>query len=637
MAITASSTPPSQTIIKHQQQVQQHLPFADTQDFDATSNGLIAPLDPNPITDERGNVVWNSEAYNFIQGDAPTSANPSLWRQSTLNCKGGLFLVTEGIYQVRGLDLSNTTFVEGNEGIIVIDTLTCKETAKAALDLYRSKRGNRPIKAVIYTHSHVDHFGGVGGMITQNEVDTGKVKLLAPEGFLEHAISENVYAGTAMSRRAGYMYAAAVPKGPKGQIGSGLGQTTSTGTITLIAPNDTIRRTGETRKIDGVDIVFQMAPGTEAPSEMLLYFPQRKALCAAEDATHTFHNVLTLRGAEVRDPRAWSHYLTETINLFGQRTDVVFASHHWPTWGRENILSFLTTQRDMFAYLHDQTLRMINLGLTSTEIAEQLVIPPALEQTWSSRGYYGSVSHNAKAVYQRYIGWFDGNPAKLWERPPVETAKRYVNLAGGVKQIIQNGRTAYEQGDYRWAAEVLNHAVFADPNSTEARNLLSETYEQLGYGAENGTWRNFYLSGAYELREGNFGTPTKPSPDIISQLEPEMVFDCLAITVNGPRAWNTNFSMQVVLTDQPPIRYLVWLSNGALVYHKTEDPVTAEVTLTATRKALPSLVLFNLNPAKIQAAGVSIDGNPSALTTLAGLLEQGNPSFNIVTPRALTV
>jgi alkyl sulfatase BDS1-like metallo-beta-lactamase superfamily hydrolase len=377
------------------------LPFSDSGDVEDADRGFIAALDPAVVRSSDGRVVWDNDSYGFLQGDAPTSVHPSLWRQSKLVARQGLYEVVEGIYQVRGLDLSNITFVEGDTGVIVIDPLISTETAAAALALYREHRGDREVVAVIHTHSHVDHFGGVFGVTTAEDAASGRVQIIAPEGFVEHAVSENVYAGTAMSRRAGYMYGAALDRGPQGQVGAGLGQTTSSGEVGMIVPTHTIRTTGETHTVDGVDIEFQMAPGTEAPSEMHFYFPRYRALCMAENATHTLHNLLTLRGALVRDPHVWSRYLTEAIDTFADRADVVFASHHWPTWTRERITEFLGIQRDLYAYLHDQTLRLINQGYQGAEIAEMLQLPPALKSAWSTHGYYGSVSHNVKAIYQR--------------------------------------------------------------------------------------------------------------------------------------------------------------------------------------------------------------------------------------------
>jgi alkyl sulfatase BDS1-like metallo-beta-lactamase superfamily hydrolase len=629
----ADPKPASDTIKAQQKQVLEELPFDDTEDFSNAQKGFVDRVNPNHVEKPDGTVVWDNDTYSFLNTEsAAETTNPSLWRQSQLSAIDGLFQVTEGIYQIRGLDLSNTSIIEGREGIIVIDPLTSLETAQAAYDLYKKHRPGKPVKAIIYTHGHVDHFGGVKGFVSQDEVDTGAVKVFAPEGFLEHAISENVYTGTAMARRAAYMYGAVLDRAENGQIGAGLGQTVSTGTVTLINPTDIISKTGHVEVVDGIKMVFQMAPNTEAPAEMLIFFPDRGALCAAEDATHTFHNVLTLRGALVRDPHAWAQVLTETIDLFGGRTKVVFASHHWPTWGYDKVLQFLTSQRDLYAYIHDQTLRLINKGYTGPEIAEQLTLPPALEKTWSARGYYGSVSHNVKAVYQRYCGWFDGNPAHLWEHIPTERAARYVKLAGGLDAIVAAGKTALEEGDFRWAAEVLNHAVYAHPRHKEAKYLLADTYEQLGYGAENGTWRNFFISGATELRTGKFGTPTQSgSADVLQQLTPGMLFDALAIKINGPAAWDEKITVKVVLTDGP--RYRLWLSNGALIYTIVGEDATADVTLTTETKKLPLIVITGLEPKKMAEAGIDVSGDTGALDRLAALLDPGDPSFNIVTPR----
>jgi alkyl sulfatase BDS1-like metallo-beta-lactamase superfamily hydrolase len=423
---------PTESIESAHRTLRETLPMSDTTDFEDADRGFMASLEPGEVRAADGRVVWESDTYAFLDGDAPVSVNPSLWRQSMLAAKQGLYEVVEGIYQVRGLDLSNLTVVEGDTGVIVIDPLISTETAAAALALYRKHRGDKPVVAVIYTHSHVDHFGGVFGVASQSDVDSGRIQVIAPVGFTEHAVAENVYAGTAMGRRAGYMYGAALARGPQGQVGAGLGQSTSTGEVGLIVPTLDITSTGETHTVDGVEIEFQMAPGAEAPAEMHFYFPRYGALCMAENATHTLHNLVTLRGALVRDPHVWAGYLTEALDLFGSRTNVVFASHHWPTWGQERVVGFLATQRDLYAYLHDQTLRLLNQGFTGAEIAETLELPPALANAWNARGYYGSVSHNIKAIYQRYLGWFDGNPARLWPHPPAALAARYVDAIGGI-------------------------------------------------------------------------------------------------------------------------------------------------------------------------------------------------------------
>ncbi|KON74475.1 alkyl sulfatase [Cellulosimicrobium cellulans F16] len=624
--------PAAPAIVAQNSALLQTLPFSDARDFDDATRGLMARREPSAVTADDGRVVWDNDTYAFLQGDAPDTVNPSLWRQSQLVAEQGLFEVTGGIYQVRGFDLSNVTFIEGTTGVIVLDPLISTETAAAALALYREHRGDRPVTGIIYTHSHVDHFGGVKGVTTQADVDAGRVPVVAPEGFTEHAIAENVYAGTAMSRRAGYMYGAALARGPQGQVGAGLGQTTSTGTVTLIPPTLFVTTTGQEETVDGVRMVFQMAPDTEAPSEMLVWFPDHKALCAAEDATHTLHNLLTLRGAVVRDPHVWSRYLTESIDLFAGEAEVVFASHHWPTWGSERIVEYLSLQRDLYGYLHDQTLRLLNRGFTGPEIAEQITLPPALENAWHARGYYGSVSHNVKAIYQRYMGWFDGNPAHLWEHPPVERARRYVELGGGADAVVATAQSAFDAADYRWVAELLNHVVFAQPDHAAARELLADTYEQLGYGAENGTWRSFFLSGATELRDGPFGTPTATSaPDILAALTPTLLFDALAVQVDGPRAWDEVLSVDVVLTDSGE-RYRLWLRNGVLSYSAAPQRGDADATLTATSTALPVLATGAATPDALAAAGVEVAGDAGVLARLTAVLDPGDPDFAIVTP-----
>jgi len=605
------------------------LPFADTTDFDDADRGFIGALEPCVITAADGRVVWDNDSYAFLRGDAPSSVHPSLWRQSQLAAKQGLYEVVEGIYQVRGMDLSNIPFIEGDTGVIVIDPLISTETAAAALALYRQHRGDRAVRAVIYTHSHVDHFGGVLGVTTQSDVDAGRVAILAPEGFIGHAVQENIYAGTAMTRRASYMYGTLLERGPRGQVGCGLGQNTSTGEIAVIVPTVDIINTGEVHTIDGVEIEFQMAPGTEAPAEMHFYFPRFRALCMAENATHNLHNLLTLRGALVRDPRSWSGYLTEAIDTFADRTDVAFASHHWPTWGRERIVEFLGLQRDLYAYLHDQTLRQLNQGYTGIEIAENFAMPPALERAWHTHGYYGSVSHNVKAVYQRYMGWFDGNPGRLWQHPPEAQSRRYVAAIGGVDRVVDIAREAFESGDYRWAATLLDHAVFTDENHVGARQLYADTLEQLGYGSECATWRNFFLSGATELRDGNFGTPVSTtSATMLSQLTPEQIFDIFAISINGPRAWDLDLALDVTFADLAA-NYRITLRNGVLVQRKRPaDPSTADATVTLAAK----MRLMAAAAGDFDSPGLEVTGDPGALQALLSVLDRPDPKFAIITP-----
>ncbi|MBD3943345.1 MBL fold metallo-hydrolase [Microbacterium sp. NEAU-LLC] len=618
---------PEASIREAQAKLLASLPFDDVDDFAAADRGFIGTLDDPKILGADGEVVWDASTYDFIRGDAPDSVNPSLWRQSKLVAKHGLFEVVEGLYQVRGLDLAVMSIVEGDTGIIVIDPLISKETGAAALALYRKHRGDRPVVAVIFTHSHIDHFGGVLGLVSADDVTSGRVQILAPEGFLEHSVAENVYAGVAMGRRAGYMYGAALARGPQGAVGAGLGQTTSTGEATILPPSREITTTGEKHTVDGVEFEFQMAPGTEAPSEMHFYIPRYRALCMAENATHTLHNLLTLRGAVVRDPHVWSHYLTEALERFGGEAEVVFTSHHWPTWGNAEIRKFLGIQRDLYGYLHDQTLRLLNKGYTGAEIAEMIQMPPALEASWSTHGYYGSVSHNVKAIYQRYMGWFDGNPARLWPHPPKPLAERYVAAIGGVDRVVELAQEAFDGGDYRWAATLLDHAVFADEDHAAARALYADTLEQLAYGAENGTWRNFFLSGATELREGSFGTPTTTNaPLILAQLTPEQLFDAVAIQVDGPKAWDLSLAIDVTLSDLGR-SFHVSLGNGVLVYVEREPDESTPLALTLTKPRL-----IRLAGGDTESEGIEVRGDIAVLKQLLSVLDPGDPNFNIVTP-----
>jgi alkyl sulfatase BDS1-like metallo-beta-lactamase superfamily hydrolase len=609
------------------------LPMHDRQDFDDARRGFVGRSTDRQVRSADGRVVWDLDSYEFLRDtDAPDTANPSLWRQGQLLIEDGLFEVTPGIYQLRGFDLSIMSIIEGDTGVIVVDPLISAETAAAAFALYTEHRGERPVKAMIYTHSHVDHFGGVKGIISDEQVAAGEVAVIAPEGFMHHAVSENVFAGTAMLRRAGYMYGAALERGPAGQIGTGLGQTTSSGTISLIPPTIDITNTGQTLTIDGVEIVFQLTPGTEAPAEMNFYFPQHRALCTAENTSHTLHNVLTIRGAVVRDAHAWAHYLTETISLWGDELDLVFASHHWPTWGRERSVEFLAMQRDMYLYLHDQTLRLINQGYAGTEIAELLETPPALAEQWHTHGYYGSVSHNVKAIYQRYMGWYDANPANLWPHPPEGAAGRYVTAMGGRDGALAVARQAWDDGDYRWCAEVGKHLVFADDTDTEARHLLADALEQLGFGAENGTWRNAFLAGATELRAGTFGTPASPSPDLAYSLSVSQVFDSIAVRIDGPRAWDVELVIAWTITDEATT-YVAELRNGVLHHRTVTDPPAGATRFTLTRRSLIALVIGELDMATALADGtVEVDGDPAAMATLVDLLAPVDPDFDIVTP-----
>jgi alkyl sulfatase BDS1-like metallo-beta-lactamase superfamily hydrolase len=613
--------------------VRLRLPFADTEDFDEARRGLVGSLSDAVIRATDGRVVWDADAYGFLDAECPDTVHPSLWRQSQLNSIHGLFEVTEGIYQVRGLDLSSMTIVEGDEGVLVIDPLISTETAAAALALYREHRGDRPVTGLLYTHSHVDHFGGARGVVRDQDVASGQIPVLAPEGFLEHAVSENVYAGGAMTRRATYMYGALLEKGPAGQVGTGLGQTTSMGTVTLIPPTVDIVRTGQEQTVDGIRMVFQLTPGTEAPAEMNFYFPEHEALCMAENATHNLHNVLTLRGALVRDPRVWAMYLDEAIELFGDQAEVLFAQHHWPRWGTDRIVDFLAKQRDLYAYIHDQTLRLLNKGYVGSEIAEQFELPPSLEREWHCRGYYGSLNHNVKAVYQRYLGWFDGNPAHLWPHPPQAAAERYVTLAGGADALLANAREAFDRGDYRWVAEVVNHLVFADPDNTDARELQAQALEQLAFGAENGTWRNFFLMGALELREGVVGTAVATSPvDFIRGMSTEQLFDALAIRIDGPRAGDRRITLRWRFSDTGEEHELA-LEHGVLTQRRSARADEVDATVSIERAALNEVLGGTATIEEVATSGrLSIEGDQAKLGELLGLLDAPDPDFAIVTP-----
>jgi alkyl sulfatase BDS1-like metallo-beta-lactamase superfamily hydrolase len=609
------------------------LNFADREDFEDAQRGLIAAPANAVIKGADGHEVWNLQAYDFLKQDkAPVTVNPSLWRQAQLNMNAGLFNVVDRVYQVRGLDLSNMTIVEGEKGVILIDPLITMEAAQAALDLYYQHRGNRPVVAVIYTHSHVDHFGGVKGVVDEADVKAGKVKILAPERFMEAAVSENVTAGTAMSRRAHYWYGVMLPRGERGQVDAGLGKASSMGTITMIAPTDVITKTGEKRSIDGVEMVFQMAPDTEAPAEMTIFFPQFKVFDSAELACHTLHNVLTLRGAQVRDAAKWAQYLNEAIAMYGDQIEVLIAQHHWPRWGHDRSVKFLKDQRDMYKYVHDQTLRLANEGYTIAEIGPMLKFPPSLARQWYARDYYGTVNHDAKAVYQKYLGWYDMNPANLNPLPPEESAKNYVRYMGGAKAVIAKAHEDFKKGEYRWVAQAMNQVVFADPNNQDARSLQADALEQLGYQAEASTWRNNYLTAAYELRNGVPVTPTTASPDVLTALTIPMFFDFMGVRLNGPKAAGKVIVLNWDFTDVGE-KYVLNLENSALTYMPNQQAPDADATFTLTRAALDAISLGKTTFEKEIAAGnIKIRGNGKKLGELMSLLDDFKGGFNIITP-----
>jgi alkyl sulfatase BDS1-like metallo-beta-lactamase superfamily hydrolase len=612
------------------------LDWADRQDFDDASRGLVAQLEQPIVLNADGSPAWDLTTYAFLDGEqAPPTVNPSLWRQARVNMLHGLFKVTDRVYQVRGLDLSVISFIEGDTGWIVIDPLISTEVAAAALELVQTHVTRRPVVAVIHTHSHIDHWGGVKGVTSDDDVAAGRCQIVAPDGFIEAAVSENVYAGNAMLRRGTYMYGVLLPRDEKGQVDAGLGKATSAGSVTLIPPTHTVSNTGETLTVDGVEIEFQLTPDTEAPTECNFYFPQLRALCMAENCTHTLHNVYTLRGAKVRDAYAWSAYMNEAIERYADKTDVIFASHHWPCWGTDRCRELLASQRDMYRYLHDQTLHLANQGYTSLEIAEMMKLPPKLDRAWHNRGYYGTVSHDVKAIYQRYLGFFDGNPANLHPLPPAESAEGYVELAGGPDALLAKAQASFDRGEYRWTAQLTNHLVFADPDHVAARELEADALEQLGYQAESAPWRNFYLTGAQELRDGVAAAlaPTVANPDVIGAMDIGMLLDYMAIRLNGEHAATTRIAVTLVLTDLDE-RYALEVENGVLNHTRGRDATSAQLTVTTSRPVLMTLLAGGADAAQkaVQAGQVTLDGDPSKLAELAGLLDEFDAWFNIVTP-----
>ena len=614
--------------------VLQHLPFSDRTDYESVSRGLIAPF-KGQVKDAAGKVIWDIPAYDFLAKDqAPASVNPSLWRLAQLSAHAGLFEVSPKIYQVRGLDVANMTIIEGDDGLIIIDPLTMAETAKAALALYYQNRPQKPVVAVIYSHTHVDHFGGVRGVIDEADVKAGKVKVFAPSGFMEHVMSENVYAGNAMSRRAQYQFGSLLPRGEKGQVDSGMGKSLPTGgTITLIEPTDLISKELETRTIAGIEVEFQLTPGTEAPSEMNLYLPQLRALCMAENATQMMHNILTPRGAQVRDAKAWAQYLDSSLAQYGDKSDVLFAQHNWPTWGGERIRTFLADQRDMYAFLNDRTLHLLNQGLTPMEIAESMQkLPGDLDQKWYTRGYYGSLSYNSRAVYQRYMGFYDGNPANLNPLPPVDTARRTVEAMGGGAAVIEKMRAAMAKGDYRWAAQLGNQLLFAEPDNGPARSAQAEALEQLGYQSENATWRNMYLTGAMELRNGvpqHAGSSV--SVDMVRAMTPDMFFDYLAIGLDSDKAVGHDLTLNWTFEDQNK-DFNLTLRNGVLTHRSGLNPA-ADASVSLSKATLEQISLKQLDfPTAIQKGLIKLQGNGKKLGELLGSLDSFSPQFNIVTP-----
>ncbi|WP_421179709.1 alkyl/aryl-sulfatase [Aeromonas enteropelogenes] len=629
--------PATEFTIQANQNVLHTLPFNDKQDFEDARRGFIAKPDTLTIKDDKGNVVWDLEQYKTYIGldkTAPDTVNPSLWRNAQLNMEYGLFKVTDKIYQIRGFDLSNITFIQGDKGWIVFDPLISPQTAKAALAFINKTLGERPVSAVVYSHSHVDHYGGAAGLFNSpDEVKKNGVQIIAPEGFTEHAVSENVIAGNAMARRAVYMYGALLPRNAQGSVNGGLGQTTSTGVPSLLLPTRFITKTGEEVTLDGVRMVFQMTPGTEAPAEMNTWFPDSKALWMAENTTNTMHNILTLRGAQVRDALKWSSYLNETIETWGDQAQVKFQSHHWPRWGNASIVDYFKKQRDLYKYIHDQSVRLMNMGYTGEEISEKIALPPELNDFWPNRGYYGTLRHNSRAVYQRYMGWYSGNPSDLDNLPPEMVGPKYVEFMGGEQALLKKAKASFDKGEYRWVAEVLKHLVFANPNNQEGKLLLADALEQLGYQAESGPWRSVYLQGAYELRNGvpTAGGTVTASPDTIRAMSPSMLFDYLAVRINPEKAAGKKMVVNMDFTDIGE-KHTLSLEN-AVLNHTTRYAASPDVTVTLSKQTLDDIQLGQGTlEQKIASGEIKVQGDQQTFSDFVGLLDKFNFWFNIVTP-----
>lgn len=629
VSLRAAEAPSTSTRMAQAEVLKTH-PFSDRRDFEAAARGFLGTRKDPLIRNAAGQPVWDLAAFDFLDGDAPATVNPSLWRQAQLMARNGLFQVSPRIWQVRGFDLANITFIKGDTGWIVIDTLGSTETARAALDLVTEKLGSRPIKVVIFTHPHSDHFGGAAGLVTPEDVRAGKVQVIAPKGFLDAAVGENVIAGPAMQRRAVYQFGIALPRSAGGLVNSGIGPGLATGTSSLIPPTREIVSTGESLTLDGVRMVFQMTPGTEAPAEMNIDFPDWRIVDMAENANATQHNILTPRGAVVRDAKSWADHLTEALALFGD-SDVLITSHGWPRFGKAVIDDYLAKHRDAYAFLHDQTVRLMNDGLNGDEIAARLKLPAALEQEWYDRPYYGSLSFNSRAVYQFYMGWYDANPVHLAPAPPVETGKRYVAAMGGAGKVMTMAQAAYDMGDYAWAAELLNREVMADGGDTGARALLARCYDQLGWQSENALWRNIYLTGAGELRNG----PPPPrsgsgSAGLLANLPTASLFDLLAVRLDAEKARAGTLRLEFIFPDRREQTY-VTVENGVLIHQPIAAPGPVDATLTVSRADFLAGVFGGQSlAAKVASGDAKITGNPTALLKLTSWMDKAPSNFPIV-------
>ncbi|HOI63039.1 MAG TPA: alkyl sulfatase dimerization domain-containing protein [Mesotoga sp.] len=621
------------------------LDFDDETEYEFATRGLIAAPETLELKDSNGRVVWSQKAYEFVDEleTIPDTANPSLWRDTVLNHCYGLFEVCEGIYQVRGYDLTNLTLIETESGgWIIFDPLMSLECTEAAMKLVEENLGKRPVMAIVMSHPHADHFGGIRGVVREEEVadralsieeqiSSGKVPIIVPEGFTEHAVSENLFAGTAMARRAAYQYGVFLEKGVKDSLAMGIGLAQSTGTLTFILPTHEIKETGEKIVVDGVEMIFQMTPGTEAPAEMNTYFPQFKALWMAENCTGTLHNLYTLRGAQVRDGNAWAKYILEAITLYGSETEVTFQSHNWPHWGNDVVIRYMEDTAAVYKFIHDQTLMYINLGYTSDEISSMIRLPEYFEKVWYTRQYYGTVAHNSKAVYQKYMGWYDANPVHLNPLDPSERARKFVEYLGDTDRVLEMAYSDFLAGEYQWVAEITNILVFADPQNTAARYLCADALEQLGYQSESGTWRNAYLTAALELRMGNSKDESKlakGSTDILLNTTVEMMLDYMGILIDSNAAEDIDITFNLVITDTNE-RYFVHLFHGVLLYYAGQTRELADATLTCPKIGL--LALINRNEAQ-QKLMIRVDGDGAIPMKLTQAMVAMDKTFNIVEP-----
>src|ERR1700760_2607144 len=630
----------SHPVIAQHQAVLAALPFSDKRDFEEAARGFLGTIEHAKIMHPSGRTVWSLEPYGFLSSEeAPPTVNPSLWRQSRLNMHHGLFEVVPGVYQIRGLDIANMTLIEGERGVIVVDTVTSIEGARAGMELYFQHRGRKPVVAVIFSHTHTDHWGGARGVLDDETLAKGSVPIIAPNLFMEHAVSENIIAGPAMLRRAQYQFGPLLAKGPRGQVDCGLGKSMAAGTVALLRPTDLIMATGDKRTIDGLEFEFQMAPNSEAPAEMHFFIPRYKLLNLAENCTHNFHNLLPFRGADVRDALAWSKYLNEALKMWGGKAEAMCGQHHWPVWGRERIDTMIRQQRDLYKFAHDQTIRLMNHGLTATEIAETISLPKSLDGAWHGRGYYGHIRHNVKAIYQKYLGWYDANPVNLDPLPPVASGKKYVEYMGGADAILARARKDFANGEFRFVAQAVSHLVFAEPDNQAARAMLADTFEQIGYAAESSTSRNAYLFGAQELRQGMPKTPPRaPMPrETLAALRTEQLWDVLGVRLNGPKAEGKHIVLNWSFTDTGE-SFVLNLENSALTYTEGVQSEAADASFALARALLDEVIAKLTGFSEAVAAGkVKFTGNAMKLAELMGLMDEFPRMFEIVEPKRTVV